>query len=129
MVRQDKITYLTTSFQNNEIELPVGKNISLWLEKSTFPDELSSKINNGDYFPGNVINSRVLNRLGVIYTSGIKETEALMSEFIPYGRHVLFIVNIEAIGNQICTAFNPDCLHCDINNICDYFNEKNRWAV
>lgn len=129
MVRQDKITYLVTSFQNNGVELPLPEYLPLWIENSTFSDKLSNEIINGDHFPGNVINNRVLNRLGVIYTSDIEETEVLMSEFIPYNRHVLFLVNIESLGNQICTAFNPDCMNCDVNDICDYFNERNRWAI
>ena len=37
--------------------------------------------------------------------------------------------NIEKIGNQLCTAFNPTCVYCKLSEICDFYNEKNRWAV
>ena len=129
MVRQDKITYLISLFLNNEVELPHPEKLSNWIEESTFPDKISNKVYSGNYFPGNVINTRVLNRLGVIQTSNIEETELLMSAFIPYNRCILLIINIETLGSQICTAFNPGCTYCDMNDICDYFNEKNRWAV
>ena len=129
MVRQDKITYLITSFQNNEVELPDPESLRLWVENSTFPYGIYNQITNGGYFPGNAINNRVLNRLGIIHTSDIKETELLMSEYIPYNRHILLVVNIESLGELVCTAFNPDCTNCKINDICDYFNGRNRWEI
>ena len=38
------------------------------------------------------------------------------------------LLNIEKIGNQLCTAFNPACVDCNLSKICDFYNEKNRWA-
>ena len=128
MVRQDKITYLVTFFQNEGDAIPEGISLKLWLEDSSRA-HIYEQIKGGDFFPGNVINSRVLTRLGVITTSDIQETQDLMSEFIPFNRHNLIFVNIEKIGNQLCTAFNPACVNCNLSDICDFYNEKNRWAA
>ena len=128
MVRQDKITYLVTFFQNEGDEIPEGKSLQLWLKNSSRA-HIYKQIEGGDFFPGSVINNRVLARLGVITTSDIQETQTLMSEFIPFKRHNLLFVNIEKIGNQLCTAFNPACVDCNLSRICDFYNEKNRWAI
>ena len=128
MVRQDKITYLVTFFQNEGDEIPEGSSLQLWLEDSS-STHFYEQIESGGFFPGNVINNRVLARLGVITTSDIGETQTLMSEFIPFKKHNLLFVNIEKIGNQLCTAFKPACLDCNLTKICDFYNEKNWWAV
>jgi hypothetical protein len=128
MVRQDKITYLITFFQNEGDAIPEGISLKLWLDDSSRA-HIYEQIQYGDFFPGNTINNRVLTRLGVITTSDIQETEDLMSEFIPFKRHNLIFVNIEKIGNQLCTAFNPACVNCNLSDICDFYNENNWWAA
>ena len=128
MVRQDKITYLVTSFQNKGD----GKYESTSLElEGEYPCKahISEELDSEDFFPGNMINNRVLARIGVISTSDIQETQTLMSEFIPFKRHNLLFVNIEKIGNQLCTAFDPACVDCNLSKICDFYNEKNWWAA
>ena len=129
MVRQDKITYLITFFQNEGDEIPEGESLKLWIENGSFTVDIIRQIEDGGFFPGNVINNRVLARLGVITTSGILETQTLMSEFIPFTKHNLLFVSIQKMGLQICTAFNPACVECKLSDICDFYNEKNRWAV
>ena len=128
MVRQDKITYLITFFQNEGNEIPKGTSLKLWVEGFSRTD-IYKQIEGGDFFPGNAINNRVLARLGVITTPDIHETQTLMSEFIPFKKHNLLFVNIQKIGNQLCTAFNPACVNCNLSDICDFYNEKNRWAA
>ena len=128
MVRQDKITYLITFFQNEGDAILGGTSLKLRREDSSRP-HIGEELGGGDFFPGNAIINRVLVRLGVITTSDIQETQTLMSEFIPFKRHNLLFVNIEKIGNQLCTAFNPACVDCNLSKICDFYNEKNRWAV
>ena len=128
MVRQDKITYLVTFFQNEGDA--ISEDISLKLgRKDSSSTLICEEYGDEDFFPGNAINNRVLARLGVITTFDIQETQTLMSEFIPFKRHNLLFVNIEKIGNELCTAFNPACVDCNLSEICDYYNEKNRWAV
>ena len=129
MVRQDKITYLITYFQNDGDDVLESTSLKLWLKKSSFEADIYQRIKDGDFFPGNVINNRVLARLGVISTSEIQKTQLLMTAFIPFKRHNLLLVNIEKIGNQLCTAFNPACIDCNLSDICDFYNEKNRWAT
>ena len=129
MVRQDKITYLVAFFQNKGDEIPKGRSLKLWIEEYSITAGAYQQIDDGDFFPGNVINNRVLARLGVISTSDIHETQSLMTVFIPFKRHKLLFINIEKIGHQLCTAFYPKCIDCNLSEICDFYNEKNRWAV
>ena len=129
MVRQDKITYLITFFQNNSDVNPNDAPLHLWLTDYNSTKNLSQVISNRDVFSGNVLNNRVLGRLGVITTSDIKKTETLMSEFIPFTKHKLLFVNIQKLGLQICTAFTPTCRACRLNVICDFYNEKNQWVA
>ena len=129
MVRQDKITYLITFFQNEGDEMPAGESLKLWIDNSTFDPQIYERIKDGDFFPGDVVSNRVLTRLGVIATSDIQETQTLMSEFIPFTKHKLLFINIAKLGNQLCTAFAPSCVDCKLIEICDFFNEKNRWAA
>ncbi len=94
MVRQDKITYLVTFFQNEGDEMPTGESLKLWIDNSTFDPQIYERIKDGDFFPGDVVSNRVLTRLGVIATSDIHETQRLMSEFIPFTKHKLLFINI-----------------------------------
>ena len=129
MVRQDKITYLITFFQNKGNKMPTGESLKLWIDNSTFDPQICERIKDGDFFPGDVVSNRVLTRLGVIATSDVRETQRLMSEFIPFKRHKLLFINIGRLGNQLCTAFSPSCVECKLIEICDFFNEKNRWSA
>ena len=128
MVRQDKITYLVTFFQNQGEEIPEGASLNLWTDATSKP-HIYDHIEGGALFPGNIINNRVLTRLGVITTSDIRETQTLMSEFIPFNKHILLFINIEKLGSQLCTAFDSKCVDCNLSEICDFYNEKNWWAV
>ncbi len=129
MVRQDKITYLITFFQNDSDAIIDDASLNLWLTDYHYSESISQLITAGDVFPGNVINNRLLSRLGVIFTSDIEKTETLLSEFIPFTRHKLLFVNIQIMGLQICTAFSPTCVNCSLSEICDFYNGKNRWAI
>ena len=128
MVRQDKITYLITFFQNEQIEIAQTMPVDLSIDDYSIT-YINQQIKDLDSFPGNIINNRVLVRLGVITTSDLQETQTLMTEFIPFKKHNLLFVNIDKIGKQVCTAFNPTCLKCNFSEICDFYNGKNRWEV
>jgi hypothetical protein len=129
MVRQDKITYLITFFQNDSDAIINDASLNLWLTDCNSSDSISQLITDGDVFPGNVINNRLLSRLGIIHTSDIQKTEALLSEFIPFTRHKFLFVNIQKMGLEICTAFSPSCVNCSLREICDFYNGKNHWAI
>ena len=129
MVRQDKITYLITFFQNDSDAIIDDASLNLWLTDCISSESISQLITDGDVFPGNVINNRLLSRLGIILTSDIEKTEILLSEFIPFTRHKLLFVNIQKMGLQICTAFSPTCVNCSLSEICDFYNGKNRWSI
>ena len=129
MVRQDKIAYLITFFENDTDAIIDDVSLNLWLTDYNPSEAISQLITDGDVFPGNVINNRLLSRLGIIITSDIEKTETLLSEFIPFTRHKLLFVNIQKMGLQICTAFSPTCVNCSLSEICDFYNGKNRWAI
>ena len=129
MVRQDKITYLITFFQNDSDAIIDDASLNLWLTDYNSSKSISQLIADGDVFPGNAINNRLLSRLGIILTTDIEKTEALLSEFIPFTRHKLLFVNIQKMGLEICTAFSPSCVNCSLREICDFYNGKNHWAI
>ena len=124
MVRQDKITYLITYFQNDSSAIVEDANLNSWLMSYSSSESISRLIADGDFFPGNVINNRFLSRLGIIYTPDIEKTEILLSAFIPFNRHKLLFVNIQNLGLRICTAFTPNCVDCSLSKICDFYNRK-----
>ena len=132
MVRQDKITFLITFFQSECNTLNSQTSIEKWYSnyefpKYSFPDFSSQSLSNSDIFYGNMINTRVLYRIGVLFNFDLCKTNKLMTEFIPVSRHFFLYANIEKFGSELCTALMPLCNDCKLSEICDYFNNKNIW--
>lgn len=69
---------------------------------------------------------RVSNRLGLAKSDDVLDTEEQLMENIPkkmWSRaHHMLIWH----GRNICTARNPKCTECPINDLCDFFLENNR---
>ena len=127
MVRQDKITYLITFFKSDKNSIFDQKSLDSWVSTYSSINNIQTILDEG-YFQVDIINNRVLFRLGVISSFDLKKTEILLSRFIPFNRHKLLFVNIQKLGAKICTKFTPNCVECNFSNICDYFNEKNMWS-
>ena len=128
MVRQDKITYLISSFQNG-IASPYSLNSMPEIKNHPMKSVYEKKIldDSCTIFHASKKSNRVLLRVGVISTSDIDETEKLMTEYIPYNRHKLIYDHLENLAENICTAFEPYCSNCILIEICDYNNKKNIW--
>ncbi|MCX7694192.1 MAG: endonuclease III [Caloramator sp.] len=64
---------------------------------------------------------RVSNRIGLAKSEDVLKTEEQLMENIPKNMwssaHHLLIWH----GRNICTARNPKCLECPINELCDYY--------
>lgn len=67
---------------------------------------------------------RVSNRIGLAKSNNVDETELQLMKNIPkewWSRaHHMLIWH----GRHICSARKPKCEECNINNYCDYYNEK-----
>ena len=128
MVRQDKITYLITFFKSDKNSIFDQKSLDSWVSTYSSINNIQIILDEG-YFQVDIINNRVLFRLGVISSFDLKKTGILLSRFIPFNRHKLLFVNIQKLGTKICTTYTPNCVECNFTDICDYFNEKNMWSI
>ncbi|MCX7951492.1 MAG: endonuclease III [Clostridiales bacterium] len=67
---------------------------------------------------------RVSNRIGLAKSNNVDETELQLMKNIPkewWSRaHHMLIWH----GRYICSARKPKCEECNINNYCDYYNER-----
>lgn len=67
---------------------------------------------------------RVSNRIGLTKSKSVLETEKQLvkhipDNLIPKAHHWLILH-----GRYVCTARNPKCEECGINNVCKFYNEK-----
>lgn len=67
---------------------------------------------------------RVSNRIGLAKSKSVLETEKQLvkhipDNLIPKAHHWLILH-----GRYVCTARNPKCEECGINNVCKFYNEK-----
>ncbi|MBZ4664268.1 MAG: nth [Caloramator sp.] len=72
---------------------------------------------------------RVSNRIGLAKSEDVLETEEHLMKNIPKemwsGAHHLLIWH----GRNICTARNPKCLNCPINELCDFYNNNHQLSI
>lgn len=68
---------------------------------------------------------RVSNRLGIVHTKRPEDTqkqlEQLFDESLWSQLHHLLIFH----GRYICKSQNPDCNRCTLNEICEWYKQKN----
>ena len=67
---------------------------------------------------------RVSNRIGLVKSNSVLETEKQLvkhipDEIIPKAHHWLILH-----GRYVCTARNPKCEQCGINTFCKYYNNN-----
>ena len=67
---------------------------------------------------------KVTKRLGFHDTKDPLKVEDIMSKYIPPEESLSFCHRIVEHGRKICTAHNPKCSICCINNVCDYFGKQ-----
>ncbi|MET3617420.1 endonuclease-3 [Peptoniphilus olsenii] len=67
---------------------------------------------------------RVSNRIGFVDEKNVSDTEKALQKIIDKDRwtkaHHIFIFH----GRRTCTARNPKCEVCSVNEICKYYGEK-----
>jgi endonuclease-3 len=61
---------------------------------------------------------RILNRIGILETKYLEETDKIINEIVPNEIKPDFNREIVALGQTICKAKNPKCEICPINKVC-----------
>lgn len=63
---------------------------------------------------------RVSNRIGLVKTNSVEETEKELMQIIPEALVLPFHHYLLLHGRYTCKAKKPDCAHCSVRSICDY---------
>lgn len=61
---------------------------------------------------------RILNRIGILETKYVEQTDKIINEIVPNEIKPDFNREIVALGQTICKAKNPKCEICPINKVC-----------
>jgi len=64
---------------------------------------------------------RISNRLGIIKTKNVDESEAALEKIIPKKFWIEWNRLLVIWGQNVCTPRAPKCRRCAINRLCDYF--------
>ena len=64
---------------------------------------------------------RVSNRIGLVRTEKVDQTETALMKIIPEAWILPFHHYLLLHGRYTCKAKKPDCAHCAVSNICDYY--------
>ena len=67
---------------------------------------------------------RVSNRIGLVQTKKVEETERELMNIIPEAWVLPFHHYLLLHGRYTCRAKKPDCAHCSISSICDYHTKN-----
>jgi endonuclease-3 len=63
---------------------------------------------------------RVSNRMGLVHTTKVEQTETELMKMIPEAWVIDFHHYLLLHGRYTCKAKKPDCTHCTVSHICDY---------
>jgi endonuclease-3 len=63
---------------------------------------------------------RVSNRIGLVRTEKVEQTETELMKIIPEAWVINFHHYLLLHGRYTCKAKKPDCAHCNVESICDY---------
>lgn len=63
---------------------------------------------------------RVSNRIGLVKTSKVEQTEVELMKIIPEAWVIDFHHYLLLHGRYTCKAKKPDCANCTVSSICDY---------
>lgn len=78
------------------------------------------------YIPVDTHIHRVSNRLGIVKTSTPDKTSQKLEEIIPDKYKSQAHFTIVLFGRYHCTARNPKCCTCKLQNLCDYFKNNDK---
>lgn len=71
---------------------------------------------------------RILNRLGIVHTSGPDKTFHALRPLIPKGEALRLHVSLIRFGREICKARLPHCFECPLYDLCEW-EEKEAHAA
>ena len=63
---------------------------------------------------------RVSNRIGLVQTKTVEESEKELMQIIPEALVLPFHHYLLLHGRYTCKAKKPDCAHCSVSPVCDY---------
>lgn len=76
-----------------------------------------------DLFPVDTHVFRVMKRIGCLPESKTPENAFhFLRPLIPEGKGIPMHMNVIHHGREVCHSHKPDCPHCPLNRICDYFS-------
>lgn len=68
---------------------------------------------------------RVSNRLGISSSEKADEIEEDIKKMCPEKEWIRFYSGLIVFGRYICKSKNPNCAECFLNDVCQYYKEKN----
>ena len=76
-------------------------------------------------FPVDTHIYRVTGRLGLRPAKmSVEQTHLQMAKLFPPENYGTAHINLILLGRRICFARNPNCSECFLNDLCDYYSEK-----
>ena len=111
MIRQDKITFLISTFQEIEAYSFIECNYDV--------HDNQFKMTNGS--------ERVFKRVGVISRFETNPSK-ILTKYIPVNKHDFLDKSLKEFSSNYCIEENPFCSNCFIDRCCDYYNKKNDWS-
>jgi len=106
---------LPSSF-NELIKLPgIGNKVAKVILNETF---------NLPYVAVDTHVHRISNRLGIVNTKNVRETEKILEEIVPERLKSRYNKIFVAYGQTICLPKNPLCKKCKIREVCKYYTNK-----
>jgi len=76
-------------------------------------------------FPVDTHIYRITGRLGLRSEKlNLEQTHDLMEQLIDPADYYAGHLNLIRLGREICHAGKPDCLHCPVNDLCEYFKQQ-----
>ncbi len=64
---------------------------------------------------------RICNRLGIVNTKKVEETERILHQIVPEKLRPKLNKLLVAFGQTICKPVKPKCEECQLNSLCAYF--------
>ena len=110
MIRQDKITFLISTFELPELYSSLSSNES---------------VHNNQFHVSNYTD-RIFKRIGIISRSE-KKSSKLLTQYLPVNKHAFLKKSLFYFSKDYCLENNPLCQNCYLDLCCDYYNKKNDW--
>ena len=110
MIRQDKITFLISTFSTPELYGDFKYDDSVHDNRFIVDDYME----------------RIFKRIGII-SKIEKNPVKILTEYIPVNKHDFLKSALLEFSKEYCFENNPCCNSCCFDICCDYNNKKNDW--